>query len=436
MDFLGAASIGIIALLCTLLAGGTWIFCAILAVSIVALAAINGFSLDRIGLILQPVIWRMANSYEIATLPLFIWMAEILYRSSLSEQIFRASLPWIQWLPGRLLHVNIVGCGLFGSVCGSSAATCATIAKISVPELRKRGYDGGMVVGSLAGGGTLGILIPPSIVMVVYSIAAEVSLIQMFLAGFLPGLLMMVLFSAYIAVWAVAHPDRVERKTTGMSPGERMQALRDLGPTLALMIFVFGALFSGIATPTECAACGVVGALALSAYSKSFTWKMFWDSVDSTVRVTCMIMIIVVASAAMASMMALTGIPRAIAGFIGGDINPYFLVLALTLVYVVLGMFLDGASMILLTLPVVIPIISQAGFDLIWFGIFLVIVIEMAQLTPPVGFNLFVLQSITGYDVLYVARVALPFFVLLNVGVVLITIWPDIVLYVPRLVMG
>ena len=420
--------------LLVMLAAGMWIFAAVLAVSVLALNFINGFGFERIGLILQPVIWRMASSYEIATLPLFIWMAEILFRSRLSDQIFRAFVPWISWLPGRLLHVIVLGCGVFGSVCGTSAATCATMAKIVLPELDKRGYHPKIVIGALAGGGTLGILIPPSIVMVVYAIAAEVSLLKMFMAGFLPGAMMMGLFSLYIIAWSIFNPDKIEPPLPPTTLGQKLRAALGLAPTLMLLVFVIGALVTGIATPTETAACGVVGSLILSATNGALTWKNFRDGVDSTVRTTCMVMIILVATASMASMMALTGIPRAIAASINGmELSPYMIIAVLTLVYIALGAFLDGASMILLTLPVVVPIVTQAGFDLIWFGIFLIITIEMAQLTPPVGFNLFVMQHMTGRGLLYVAAASVPFFFLMIIGIVIITIWPSIVLILPNL---
>ncbi|MCA0450765.1 MAG: TRAP transporter large permease subunit [Proteobacteria bacterium] len=434
MESLVLYSIAMIAFVVVALAAGMWIFAAVLAVSIVSLNVINGFSFERIGLILQPVIWRMASSYEIATLPLFIWMAEILFRSRLSDQIFRAFVPWISWLPGRLLHVIVLGCGVFGSVAGTSAATCATMSKIAIPELNRRGYDQKMVIGALASGGTLGILIPPSITMVIYAIAAEVSLIDMFLAGFLPGALLMFLFSAYIMIWAIFNPEKTEPALPPTTLGHKLRATLDLAPTLLLLAFVMGALMTGIATPTETAACGVVGALALSAFNGSLTWQSFRDGLDSTIRITCMVMIILVATASMSSMMALTGIPRAIATTVNGmELHPYMLVVVLTVIYIILGIFLDGASMILLTLPVVLPIISHAGFDLIWFGIFLIIVIEMAELSPPVGFNLFVLQHMTGRDIFYIAAASAPFFLLMIVGIAMITVWPDIVLIAPRL---
>jgi tripartite ATP-independent transporter DctM subunit len=434
MESLVIYSIAMVVFVVVALAAGMWIFAAVLAVSIVSLNVINGFSFERIGLILQPVIWRMASSYEIATLPLFIWMAEILFRSRLSDQIFRAFVPWISWIPGRLLHVIVLGCGVFGSVAGTSAATCATMSKIAIPELDRRGYDQKMVIGALASGGTLGILIPPSITMVIYAIAAEVSLIDMFLAGFLPGALLMLLFSGYIVIWAIFNPEKTEPALPPTTLGHKLRATLDLAPTLLLLAFVMGALMTGIATPTETAACGVVGAFALSAFNGSLTWQSFRDGLDSTIRITCMVMIILVATASMSTMMALTGIPRAIATTVNGmELHPYMLVVVLTVIYIILGIFLDGASMILLTLPVVLPIISHAGFDLIWFGIFLIIVIEMAELSPPVGFNLFVLQHMTGRGIFYIAAASMPFFLLMIVGIAIITVWPDIVLIAPRL---
>jgi tripartite ATP-independent transporter DctM subunit len=405
-----------------------------LLVSMIGLYLLKDYSLIRIGAMMQSVQWRTMTSFELAALPLFVWMGEILFRTRLSEQIFRGMAPWVNWLPGRLLHVVVLACGVFGSVSGSSAATCATISKIALPELKRRGYSESLTIGSLCAGGTLGILIPPSIIMVLYAVAAEVSLIKLMIAGFLPGFLMMGLFSAYIIVWSLLPRHRTPGPGETLPLRERFALLLELGPLAALLVFVFGALFAGWITATECAAWGVLGSILVALQSRAFSWAAFWDSVHATVRTSCMIIILIAAAGFMSSFMAVAGIPKAVAGGIASlELNRYALIALLTFVYMVLGIFLDGVSMILLTLPVVLPIVVGAGFDPIWFGIFLIIVIEMAELSPPVGFNLFVLQNMTGRDVFTIGWMSLPFFLMMVVTIVLLTIWPQIVTILPSL---
>lgn len=434
MDHAVLTTVLIVAGLLLLLASGVWIFAAMLLVSVVGLYVLNDYSMARIGSLLTSVQWRTLTSFELAALPLFVWMGEILFRTRISEQIFRGMAPWVNWLPGRLLHVVVMACGLFGSVAGSSTATCATISKIALPELKRRGYDEGLTIGSLCAGGTLGILIPPSIIMVLYAVAAEVSLMKVMIAGFLPGFLMIGLFSGYIAVWALLHPDRAGEGSEPPPLRERLALLAELGPIVALLVFVFGALFAGWITATECAAWGVLGAVLIALHGRTLNWAAFWDSVQATVRTSCMIIILIAAAGVISSFMAIAGIPKAVASAIGAmELSPLTLILLLTLVYMLLGIFLDGVSMILLTLPVVLPMVTATGYDPIWFGIFLVIVIEMAELSPPVGFNLFVLQNMTGRDVFTIGWMSLPFFLLMGLTIVMITIWPQIVMVLPSL---
>jgi tripartite ATP-independent transporter DctM subunit len=348
--------------------------------------------------------------------------------------MFLGLAPWLNWLPGRLLHVNVVGCGVFAAVSGSSAATCATIGKIALPELKKRGYDDMMSLGSLAGSGTLGLLIPPSIPMVVYAIAANVSVIQVFLAGFLPGLLVMALYSGYIGLWSLANPKKSPPPEPRTSLGYKLRRSAKLLPVLLLIAFIFSALIFGLATATECAAWGVTGALILAWWSGTLTWTTFRDSLLSATRLTVTIMLILAGAAFTTAAMAYTGIPAALAAWVESlQLSPYVLIAALTVMYILLGCLIDGISMIVLTTVVVLPMIKQAGFDLIWFGVFLIILVEMAQITPPVGFNLFVLQNMSGRDSFTVARAALPFFFLLVAAVAIITAFPDIALWLPRL---
>lgn len=417
--------------LTVLLAGGVWIAVALLATGYVGMQFIGGGIPS--GPVLATTIWGNSNSWTLAALPLFIWMGEILFRTKLSEEMFRGLAPWLNRIPGRLMHVNVLACGIFGSVSGSSAATCATVAKIALPELKKRGYDEMVSLGSLAGAGTLGILIPPSITMVVYAVAANVSIIQIFLAGFLPGLLVMVLYSGYIAGWSLLHPEKTPPAEPAMSLREKLHESKQLIPLTLLIVLVFLSLMLGWATATECAAWGVMGSLAIAWWHSALSWDAFWASVMGTVRVNCMIMLILAGASYMSTSMAYTGIPAALASWVDSfHLSPYALIAALTVMYIVLGTALDGISMIVLTTAIVIPMIKQAGFDLVWFGIFVVLVVEMAEVSPPVGFNLFVLQTMSGRDSNTVARASLPFFFLLVVAVAIITVFPDIVMVLPR----
>lgn len=433
MDSPLVASALVIFGLLALLGIGIWMFSAMLVVSVVGLFVLKDYSLDRIGSLMQAVLWKTTTSYELAALPLFVLMAEVLFRTRLSEQLFRGMAPWVNWMPGRMMHVCVWASGIFGSVSGSSAATCATVSKIALPEMKRRGYDDGLAVGALCSGGTLGMLIPPSIVMVIYAVAAEVSLVKLMIAGVVPGLLMMLLFSGWIAGWSLANPERTPKGApSGMR--EKLASLRDLGPVTLLLAFIFGALFSGWITATECAAWGVLGALGIAFQSGTLNWSSLGESVKATLRTSCMIISLVAAAGFMSSFMAVAGIPRAMAeGIAGFHLSPYSLIIVLTLVYIVLGIFLDGISMILLTLPVVLPIVTHAGFDPLWFGIFLIICIEMAEISPPVGFNLFVLQKMTGYDVFTIGRMSLPFFALMIVCTGILTVWPGLVTWLPEL---
>ena len=417
--------------LVAILASGIWIA---VGLGLVGLLAMNLVTNVPIGQVLATTVWSATSSWTLAALPLFIWMGEILFRTRLSEQMFQGLSPWLQWLPGRLIHTNIVGCGIFAAVSGSSAATVATIGKIALPELKKRGYDERLSLGTLAGSGTLGLLIPPSIPMVVYAVTANVSVLQVFLGGFLPGMLVMGLYMGYVIVWSWLNPDKTPPRDPAMSLREKLRQSAKLAPCLLLIAAVFLALVLGFATATECAAFGVTGALFLAWWSGTLTWQTFSESVMSATRLTCMIMLILAGAAFCTAAMAYTGIPAALAQWVKGqDLSPHMLVLALTCMYIILGCLIDGISMIVLTAVIVLPMVKEAGFDLIWFGVYLVIHVEMAQITPPVGFNLFVLQNMSGKDTWTVAKAAFPFFILLNIAVIIITTFPEIVLYLPKL---
>jgi len=422
----------LLVILTVLLAGGVWIAIALMACGYAGMLFVGGNIPP--GAVLATTVWGNSASWSLAALPLFIWMGEILFRTKLSDEMFRGLAPWLNRIPGRLMHVNVLACGIFGSVSGSSAATCATVAKIALPELKKRGYDEKISLGSLAGAGTLGILIPPSIMMVIYAVQANVSIIQVFLAGFLPGLLVMALYSGYIVVWSLLNPKKQPPPEPSMTFREKVRESAQLIPTMLLILLVFLALLLGWATATECAAWGVMGSLAIAWYHGMLGWAPFWQSVMGATRVTCMIMLILAGASYMSTSMAYTGVPQALAAWVGHfGLSPYALIAALTVMYIVLGTALDGISMIVLTTAVVIPMIKAAGFDLVWFGIFVVLVVEMAEVSPPVGFNLFVLQTMSGKDSNFVARAALPFFFLLVLAVAIITVFPDIVMVLPRM---
>ena len=425
----------LLAFLAILLCAGVWIAIALLAVGFVGMHFVGGGI--PTGAVLATTIWGNSASWTLAALPLFVWMGEILFRTRLSEEMFKGLAPWLNWLPGRLMHVNVLACGIFGSVSGSSAATCATVAKIALPELKKRGYDEMVSLGSLAGAGTLGILIPPSITMVVYAVAANVSIIQVFLAGFLPGFLVMALYSGYIAVWSLLNPKKSPAPEPRMPFRQKLRESANLVPVSLLIILVFASLMFGWATATECAAWGVMGSLLIAWWQGSLSWTSFWASVMGATRLTCMIMFILAGASFMSTSMAYTGIPVALANWVDSlHLSPYALIAALTVMYIVLGAALDGLSMIVLTTSVVIPMIKTAGFDPVWFGIFLVLVVEMAEVSPPVGFNLFVLQTMSGKDSNTVALAALPFFFLLVAAVAIITVFPSIVMVLPEMAFG
>ncbi|MBO6758603.1 MAG: TRAP transporter large permease subunit [Roseibium sp.] len=411
------------------LATGIWVAVALFAV---ALAAMFALVSAPAGPVMATTVWGAANSWDLTALPMFIWMGEILFRSRLSEDMFAGLAPWMRGLPGRLLHVNILGCGIFAAVSGSSAATTATVGRMSLPELSGRGYDERMAIGTLAGSGTLGLLIPPSIILIVYGAATEQSIARLFVAGVLPGAMLCLLFMGYVAVWALMNRTRMPEVENKIPLGQRLYATRRLFPVIGLIIGVIGSIYAGLASPTEAAAIGVVLSLLLSWVSGTLNRQSFADALMGATRTSCMIAFILAGAAFLTVAMGYTGIPRELAGWIGAmELSPLQLLAALTLFFVVLGCFLDGISVVVLTTSVILPMIEQAGLDLIWFGIYLVLVVEMSQITPPVGFNLFVLQGMTGHNIFTVARMALPFFLLMIVAVVLIIAFPGLALWLP-----
>ncbi len=424
----------LIAALFLILASGVWIG---LTLSGVAWIGMQLFSSRPAGDAMAVTIWGSSSSWTLTALPLFVWMGEILFRTRLSQDMFRGLAPWMQALPGRLLHVNVVGCAIFAAVSGSSAATCATIGKMSLPELRRRGYPDDIAIGSLAGAGTLGLLIPPSIIMIVYGVSAEVSIAQLFIAGVLPGILLALLFSGWLVLWAWRHPQLVPRADAKLTFADKLRESRHLIPVVLLIAAVLGSIYSGLATATEAAAVGVLGSLVISAAQGSLSWQTFRDSLLGGTRLYCMIALILAGAAFLTLSMGYIGLPRHLAEWIGTlGLTQWQLLLVLMVFYVVLGCFLDGISMVVLTMGVILPTVQKAGIDLLWFGIFIVLVVEMAQITPPVGFNLFVLQGMTRREIGWIARVTLPFFFLMIAAVALIWFVPGIVTFLPQQMRG
>ena len=420
----------LVVVLFVLLGSGVWIG---LALSGVAWIGMELFSSRPAGDAMAVTIWGSASSWTLTALPLFVWMGEILFRTRLSEDMFRGLAPWLERMPGRLLHTNIIGCTIFAAVSGSSAATCATIGKMTLPELEARGYPAGMTIGTLAGAGTLGLLIPPSIIMIVYGVTAEVSISQLFIAGVIPGMLLATLFSGYIVAWSLLHPGAIPAATERTSIAQKLAASRHLFPVLLLIGLVLGSIYTGIATATEAAAFGVVGSLAISAAQRSLNRRSFIDSLLGATRLYCMIALILSGAAFLTLAMGYIGLPRHLAEWIGTlGLPPFALIVALMGFYIVLGCFLDGISMVVLTMGVILPTVTAAGIDLLWFGVYVVLVVEMAQITPPVGFNLFVLQGMTKRQITWIARQTLPMFCLIVVAVLLIWFFPDLVTALPR----
>ncbi len=432
MDFTITALL--IAALFLTLGCGVWVG---LTLTGVAWIGMELFTSRPVGDAMAVAIWGSASSWTLTALPLFIWMGEILFRTKLSEDMFKGLAPWLERLPGRLLHTNIIGCTIFAAVSGSSAATCATIGKMTLPELKKRGYPEHMALGTLAGAGTLGLMIPPSIIMIVYGVAANVSIAQLFIAGVFPGLLLAGLFMGYTMVWALLHPGQIPPAGPAMRLVDKLKASRNLLPVVALIGAVLGSVYSGIATATESAALGVVGALIIATVQGEMRWQQFRDSLLGATRLYCMIALILAGAAFLTLSMGYIGLPRQLAEWIGAlGLSQWQLIVALMGFFILLGCFLDGISIVVLTMGVLLPTIEKAGIDPIWFGIFVVMVVEMAQITPPVGFNLFVLQGMTKKEISYLAWHALPMFLLMVFAVMLVYLVPGIVTWLPGQMVG
>ncbi len=419
-----------ISVLLFFLGSGIWVALSMIGVSAIGMIL---FTSRPVGDAMATTIWGTSSSWTLTALPLFVWMGEILFRTKLSENLFKGLSPWMQKLPGGLIHVNVVGCALFAAISGSSAATVATVGKMSIPELRKRKYPEKILLGSLAGSGTLGLLIPPSIILIIYGVTVQESIAKLFIAGIIPGIMIAMIFMSYIIIWSFFNKKDMPKTIENYSFFEKIKKSKQLLPVIVLILSVIGSIYTGIATATEAASLGVVGALILSYFQKSLTFKTFRTSLMGATKTSCMIAFILAGSTFLSLAMGFTGLPRNLAIWIESmKLSPYVLIFVLMIFYIILGMFLDGISAVVLTMAIIEPMIRQAGFDMIWFGIFLVIVVEMAQITPPVGFNLFVLQGMANKDMGYIAKSAFPLFLLMILAVVLVVIFPEIALWMPE----
>ena len=419
-----------ISILLFFLGSGVWVAISMIAVSSIGMLI---FTSRPVGDAMATTIWGTSSSWTLTALPLFVWMGEILFRTKLSENLFKGLAPWMSRLPGGLIHVNVVGCALFAAISGSSAATVATVGKMSIPELRKRNYPEKLLLGSLAGSGTLGLLIPPSIILIIYGVTVQESIAKLFIAGIIPGIMIAIIFMLYVIIWSIINKKEMPTSSEIFSFDDKIKGLKQLLPVILLIVAVIGSIYMGIATATEAASFGVVGALFLSFFQKTLTKETFKLSLLGATKTSCMIAFILAGSSFLSLAMGFTGLPRNLAIWIQEmNLSPYVLIFVLTIFYIILGMFLDGISAVVLTMAIIEPMIRQAGFDMIWFGIFLVVVVEMAQITPPVGFNLFVLQGMAGKDMGYIAKSAFPLFLLMILAVIFIVVFPEIALWFPQ----
>ncbi|WP_117238383.1 TRAP transporter large permease [Thermus sediminis] len=432
MSLLGIGLL-LVALLFLLLGLGVYVGLALLLVGLAGLAL---FTTAPPGPNVATALWTSTSGWSLAALPLFVWMGEILYRSRLAQSLFQGLTPLLARLPGGLLHVNVVASALFAAVIGSSAATTATVGRFTLPELLRRGYPKPLALGSLAGAGTLGFLIPPSVVMIVYGVMAEVSVARLFIAGVVPGALLALLFMFTVAFLAFFRREELPREPAPPL-AEVFRGLGAVLPVLVLILLVLGSIYLGVATATEAAAIGVSGALALTVLRGEFNRELLRESLLGAVRTTSLIGLILAGAGVLTLAMGFTGIPRALAAWVAeSGITPLLFILFLSLVYIVLGWFLDGISIVVLTISVILPVVKAIGLDPLWFGIYLVIMVEFAQITPPVGFNLFVIQSLTGEDLFRIARYSLPFMGVLLLMVVLLVAFPGLATWLPRTMMG
>jgi tripartite ATP-independent transporter DctM subunit len=412
-----------------LLGSGVWIGLSLIAVAALAIELVG----RPAGASMVTTIWSSSSSWMLTALPMFVWMGDILFRTRLSEDLFRGLAPLMGRVPGGLLHTNVMGCTIFGSVSGSSAATLTTVAQMTVPELKKRNYPEKLVIGTLAGPATLGLMIPPSIIMIVYGVMTNESIAAVNMAGIIPGFVLAALFTAYVMIKTSTMPDYQPVAEPATSWREKLAACWLLVPVHVLLFLVLGSMFAGYATATEAAAIGVAGALGLAWWQGTLTKQNFVDSLMGATRTSAMIAFILAASAGLSLAMGFTGLPNQLAQWVGSlELSAFSLLMALLVLYIILGCFLDGISCVALTIAIVEPMVRHVGIDMIWFGIFVVLVVEMAQITPPVGFNLFVLQSMTGHNIFAIAWWSMPMFLIMLAMAFILIAFPELATWLPQ----
>ena len=428
---LASISLVIVLLMILFLGGSVWIG---ISLFLIGFGGLFFFTEVPFGRLLSNSVWNNTNGSAMMALPMFIWMGEILFRSRISQNLFNGLTPWMDRIPGRLFHVNIFACTFFAAVSGSSAATTATVGKITVPELKERGYQHRLSIGSLAGAGTLGFLVPPSMMMLVYGIMADASIGRLFIAGILPGFLIAAMFSGYLFLRCLINPQLAPARADRYTWLDRVKSVKDIAPVAILILGVLGSLYTGWATPTEAGVVGVVGAMIFATVTGSMDRHVFMASITGAIKTSAMIMLIVMGAGYFSVAIGFLGITRQLTMFVAElGLSPYMLIIILSILYLILGALLDGFSMIVMTTPIFLPLVTFVGFDPIWFGIYLILMIELAQITPPVGFNLFVISGLTGEDILTIAYAALPFFLILCAATAFVTIFPQFVLYLPGL---
>ena len=378
--------------------------------------------------------WATSNNFLLVAIPFFVLLGEILLRSGIAERMYNALVLWVPWLPGGLMHTNIVACAMFAATSGSSVATAATIGTVSLGEVRKHGYYEPLFLGTLAAGGTLGILIPPSINMIVYGVLTDTSIPKLYLAGFVPGVVLASLFSLTVLICCLLRPDWGGKRTSA-SWRKRVRALPDLIPPVVIFLAVLGSIYAGWATATESAALGVIAALGIAAWRRALSVKMLLRAFEGTMRTTAMIMAILIAAYCLNFVLISIGLLAKVNAVITAlKLTPWQLLLGVIVFYVILGMFMETLSMMVATVPIVAPVMFNAGYDPVWYGVLFVILIETAMITPPVGINLYVVQGLRKSgrinDVIIGST---PFVLAMFAMLGIISIWPSLALWLPKI---
>ena len=417
-----------------LLAAGVWVGVGLGLSGIIGLTQVLGW--ERAVDIVGKVVWEQNTSFILVAIPMFIFMGEILFQSGIMSTIYLRAATAVSGIPGGLLQANIAACTIFAACSGSSVASAATIGSVGFPEIAKRNYNKPIALGSIAAGGTLGILIPPSIIFIVYGSMAEVSIGRLFLAGLVPGLALAFFYAFYIAVRCLIDPSLAPREARA-GAGERLKALLGLWQMGILIVVVLGGIYGGIASPTEVAALGAFLSILIAVGARTFTLGVLWRAALATVRQTSLILFVIFTAKILSVTLIYFQVPATVVSWIGAsEMTPMHIFLVIVAVYLILGMFVDGIAMMVITVPFIVPIMTNAHMDLVWMGVVICILIEVGLLTPPVGLNLYVLQGVTGESIRDVIAGATPFIVLQLLMIAMLYKWPDIALFMPKLVMG